>query len=63
MIYLTFVRLRQILSTHKELAHKLGQLEQKVGKNSEDIQLIFRAIHELMNPPVKPIKKIGFYKE
>jgi hypothetical protein len=55
-----FAKLRQILATHKELVHKLEQLEQKVSKNSEDIQLIFRAIHKLMNPPIKTTKKIGF---
>jgi hypothetical protein len=56
-----FVRIKQMLSAHKELAHKLEQLEQKVGKNSEDIQLIFQAIHKLMEPaPAKAPKRIGF---
>ena len=55
-IIIIFVKLRQIFSTHKELAHKLKELEQKVGKNSEDIQLIFQAIRELMAPPTAPDK-------
>jgi len=30
-----FVRIKQMVFAHKELAHKLEQLEQKVGKNSQ----------------------------
>ncbi|MFA4857759.1 MAG: ORF6N domain-containing protein [Candidatus Margulisiibacteriota bacterium] len=58
-----FVKLRQVLATHKELAHKLEQLEQKVGQNSGDIRLIFEAIRKLMEPPPLPPTKprrIGF---
>jgi len=58
-----FVKLRQVLATHKELAHKLEQLEQKVGQNSSDIRLIFAAIRKLMEPPPLPPakpKRIGF---
>jgi ORF6N domain len=57
-----FVRIKQMISAHKELAHKLEQLEQKVGKNSEDIQLIFQAIHQLMEPKPGKTSKIGFIK-
>jgi hypothetical protein len=57
-----FVRIKQMLFAHKELTHKLEQLEQKVGKNSEDIQLIFQAIHQLMEPTPKKTSKIGFIK-
>lgn len=56
-----FVRFKQMVSAHKDLAHKLEQLEQIVGKNSEDIQLIFQAIHKLIEPPpAKESKGIGF---
>jgi phage regulator Rha-like protein len=56
-----FVKLRQILSNHKELAYKLGELERKISKHDEDIQDIFEAIRQLMTPPEKPKRKIGFY--
>ena len=39
----TFVKLREILSTHKELAHKLAELEHKIEKHDADIQAIFAA--------------------
>ena len=58
-----FVKLRKILSTHKELAHKLSQLERKIEKHDVEIKAIFDAIRELMTPPKKPRKRIGFYKE
>ena len=38
-----FVRLREVLSTHKELAFQFKELERKVGKHGEDIQAIFPA--------------------
>ena len=57
-----FVKLRQILSTHKELAQKLAELERKVESHDGEIRSIFEAIRQLMAPPEKPMKKIGFAK-
>lgn len=62
VIMRTFVKLRQILSTHKELAHKLSELERKIEKHDEEIRTIFEAIRQLMEPPPqKPKPKIGFH--
>src|SRR4030066_414180 len=58
-----FVKLREILSTNKELALKLAQLERKMEKHDEEIKLIFDAIRELMKPPETKTKKIGFRRE
>ena len=58
-----FVKLRRILSTHKELAQKLSQLEQRIEKHDSEIQAIFEAIRKLMVPLEKDKKKIGFLKE
>ena len=55
-----FVKLREIFSTHKELAHKLNELEGKVEKHDADIAAIFEAIHQLMTPPENPKRQIGF---
>jgi len=46
-----FVKLRQILSTHKDLAVKLNELEHKYEKHDEAIHSIFDAIRQLMEPP------------
>ncbi len=58
----TFVKLRQILSTHKELAQKLEQLERKAEKHDTEIQAIFEAIRQLMKPPQQSKRRIGFHK-
>lgn len=60
-----FVRLRQILSTHKELAAKLEQIERKLGEHDEHFRVVFDAIRQLMAPPAAPAKKrrIGFHEE
>ena len=55
-----FVKLREILATHKELAHKLEQLEQKIEKHDEEIKAVFDAIRQLMTLPEPKKKKIGF---
>jgi hypothetical protein len=55
-----FVKLREMLSTHKELAHKLDELEHKVGSHDEVIHELIAAIRQLMQP-LKPKKlKMGF---
>ena len=61
IIIRAFVKLRQILSMNKELAHKLAELERKIEKHDVDIQAIFEAIRRLTAPaPVKPKPQIGF---
>ena len=42
-----FVKLRHMLSTHKELAHKLAELEHKIEKHDGEIQAIFEAIRHI----------------
>lgn len=55
-----FVKLREILSTHKELAHKLKELEGKIERHDDEIKAVFNAIRQLMTPPEPKKKKIGF---
>ena len=56
----TFIRLRTWLMTHKELAQRLYEMEKKY-----DVQfkVVFDAIRELMSPPEKPKRRIGFHAE
>jgi hypothetical protein len=56
-----FVRLRETLSLHKELTHKLCELERKIENHDESIRTLFEAIHQLMLPPKQPRKEIGFH--
>ena len=61
VIMRTFVRLRQMLETHKELAQKLAQLENQVTKHDAAIHSIFEAIRKLLNVPEKPKRQIGYH--
>jgi hypothetical protein len=53
-----FVRLREMLATHKELARKLDEMEHKYDAQ---FRVVFDAIRQLMAPePVPPKRRIGF---
>ena len=56
-----FVRLREMISGHKELARKIAELERKFGDHDEQIMVLVEAIKQLMNPKL-PSKtgRIGF---
>ena len=58
-----FTRLREMLLTHKDILVKLEQLEKQVVQNSEEIQMIFTALKELLHPPQKPRTRIGFRRK
>ena len=52
-----FVRLRRLLSTHRDLARKLDELEQKYDKR---FTVVFVAIRRLMAQVDPPRRRIGF---
>lgn len=55
-----FVKLREMLLTHKDILLKLEILEKQVVQNSAEIQTIFTALKQLLNPPQESRKRIGF---
>ncbi len=55
-----FVYLRKKIASNAELAHKLAELERHLKDHDEQIQSIFEAIGQLMAPPERSRKKIGF---
>lgn len=60
----TFVKLREMLSSNKELAHNLKLLENRIEKHDGEIKAIFGAIRQLMAPPeASKKKKIGFNRD
>jgi uncharacterized membrane protein len=57
-----FVKLREMLSAHRQLARKLAELERRLDGHDEQIQTLMQAIRELMSPPPEPPRKrIGFH--
>jgi phage regulator Rha-like protein len=55
-----FVKMREFLMTHTELAKKLKELELKIESHDESIAAIFEAIKQLLVTPEKPQRRIGY---
>ena len=61
LIMRAFVRLREVLATHEDLAQKLEELEKKVTGHDKEIKAIFEAIRSLLEPGELPKRQqIGF---
>ena len=56
-----FVSLRRLLATNETLARKLAELERQLEGHDDAIISLFDAIRELMSPPAKPRREIGFH--
>ena len=54
----TFVQLRQILSSHTDLARRLAALE---GKYDKQFRAVFDAIRAMMTEKKKPRREMGFH--
>jgi hypothetical protein len=52
-----FVKLREILASHRQLAQRLNEME---SHYDAQFKTVFDAIRELMQPPLKPRRRIGF---
>ena len=57
VILRTFVKLRQLLIYHKDLAEKIEKLDQKYDKQ---FRIIFTALQQMLQEENKPRPKIGF---
>lgn len=63
LIVRAFVRLREILATHKDLARKIEDLEKTQKEHGIKIDTVFAAIKKLLQPPKEvPRRPIGFGK-
>jgi hypothetical protein len=56
----TFTKLREMLMTHKDLKEKIEAMEKKYDYQ---FKIVFEAIKQLLEPPEKTKKKIGFLRE
>lgn len=54
----TFVRLRELMSKHADLARRLDELEKKYDKQ---FAVVFDAIRQLMAPPPEPRREFGYH--
>ena len=62
-----FTRMRKLLLTNKDILIRLEQIQNKMlkqdgrlKKNEENVQLIFKVLKELLNPPPEPRPRVGF---
>ena len=62
-----FTSMRELLLTNKDILLKLEQMERnilkhdsKLNKHEMEMQIIFKALRELLNQRTKPMRKIGF---
>ena len=53
----TFVKLRRLMDSNRELARKIAEMEKKYD---EQFRAVFQAIQELITEENKPKRKIGF---
>jgi hypothetical protein len=53
----TFTRLREMLLTHRDLKAKIEAMEKKYD---HQFKIVFDTIKQLLEPPQKPKKRIGF---
>jgi len=53
----TFVKLRVMIASNKELAHKIEELESKYDKQ---FQIVFEAFKQLISKENKPRKEVGY---
>lgn len=55
-----FIKMREMLLSHKELLLKIEQIEKRVGSQDEKVQLLFDYLNEFISEQEKPRKKIGY---
>ena len=55
-----FIRLREYLATHKDLARKMEELERQQREHSQQLASVYSIVKQLINPPERPKKRIGF---
>ena len=54
----TFTKLRELMMVHKDLRQKIEDMERKYD---DQFKIVFDAIKQLLEPPIKPKGRIGFH--
>jgi len=55
-----FVKLREMMGAHRDLARQLAEMEKKYDAQ---FKAVFDALRQLISPPARPHKRIGFRAE
>jgi hypothetical protein len=57
----TFVRLRQMMAAHSDLANRLRELEAKFEEHDQKFRVVFDAIRELIAAPKSEVREMGYH--
>jgi hypothetical protein len=60
VIIRAFIRLREILASNRDLAHRLDQVEDRLGQHGSAIRVVVEEIQKLKQPTTPPGRRIGF---
>jgi len=63
LIIRAFIRLREMLADHKDLAARVDKLEAAQKRHVSVIQMLANEIDQMKNPPVPTKRRIGFRTE
>ena len=63
LVVRAFVRLREMLSTQKNITRKIAELEKRLTGHDQDLKAILTAIKQLMSPSIVRKKQIGFERK
>jgi ORF6N domain len=55
-----FVELRRVASSYAAIEKRLEQIERGMGEHDEQLEQIFKALHQLISPPPQPQRPVGF---
>ena len=55
-----FVELRRVASSYAEIEKRLEQIERRIGAHDEQLEQIFSALRQLISPPTRPKRPVGF---
>ncbi len=60
LVVRAFVKLREMLASHKDLAHKMIHLERQQRSHGQQLAAVYTMVRRLMEPPRKRKQTIGF---
>ncbi|MBN2243848.1 MAG: hypothetical protein JW793_14275 [Acidobacteria bacterium] len=60
LIIRAFVKLREMLATHKDLARKIEDLERQQKEHGQQLAAVYSIVKRLIDIPLKSSKPIGF---
>jgi hypothetical protein len=55
-----FVELRRLANSYAEIEKRLEQVERGMGEHDEQLAQVFGALRQLITPPARPKRPIGF---